>query len=46
MACYGQPSDARHVIVKTQNSRRPGSMTNGQEYVIYIPGILPRLILS
>ena len=46
MITYGLPADRKHVLLKTQNSRRPGSMTDGEEYVIYIPGILPRFILS
>ena len=46
MITYGLPSDRKHVLLKTVNSRRPGNMTNGAEYVIHIPGILPRFILS
>ena len=46
MKCYGKPNDARHVIVRTTNSRRPIDLTDNEEYVISIPGILPRFILS
>ena len=46
MVTYGTPADRRHVLLKTLNSRRPIDLVNNEEYVIYIPGILPRFILS
>ena len=45
MTCYGLPNDRKHVTIKTLNSRKL-DLTNSEEYVIYIPGILPRFILS
>ena len=45
MTCYGLPNDRKHVTIKTLNSRKL-DLTNGEEYVIHIPGILPRFILS
>jgi hypothetical protein len=45
MTCYGLPNDRKHVTVKTKNSRRL-DLTNGEEYVIHVPGILPRFNLS
>ena len=46
MTTYGLPDTRRHVLVRTQNSRKPIDLTNDEEYVIHIPGILPRFIQS